>query len=601
MCGIFGFILKGELDKGNIDLGIRATNKLFHRGPDNTEYWHSKKKGVFLGHTRLSVIDTSISANQPFVNKNSTLVFNGEIYNFPELKKILQSYGYLFKTSGDTEVLSSLLLKYHDKATKFIDGMFSFAFYQNNNLLLSVDHFGEKPLYWVNNENGFYFSSEPAPLVDLLNLSITNDYSIISEFMLLGQVVAPNTIYSGLKKCGPGEMIKVVRGGKPRVSKYWDIPEQHIGKDRVEKVLDSELDDISEILIDSVRSRTISDVPVGLFLSSGVDSSLIASILSKELHKNDILSMTVSFDESRTHNESHMAEKIARYLKIPHVIVDSNKANYDINSLVDLFGEPNTGFSALSVQQMSLIAKKNFTVALSGNGADEMFFGYGKYQFLYKNRRILTSKIIKTIVSTIPNSFVNNNKVMTLKSLLSVKKSDILLNLKNLPYYHDDRLYKFFTGMGEMYFDNINKENIVLQQRNFDINVNMPGMILPSVDRASMQASLEVRSPFLSKNLAECVAGIDYRKFVAFGQKNVLRSLLSRYLPEKYTNTPKYGFKLPASVLIDSTLNGSGYETSKLLKYSLDESDKHPGWEEFIARLLIMDHYSINIDDIFIE
>ena len=200
MCGIFGFILKSELGKGDIDLGMRATNKLLHRGPDNTEYWHSDKEGVFLGHTRLSVIDTSIAANQPFVNKKSTLVFNGEIYNFPELKKKLQSYGYVFKTFGDTEVLSSLILKYYDKATKFIDGMFSFAFYQNNSLLLSVDHFGEKPLYWINNKKGFYFSSEPGPLVDFLNLSITNDSSIISEFMLLGQVVAPNTIYNGLKK-----------------------------------------------------------------------------------------------------------------------------------------------------------------------------------------------------------------------------------------------------------------------------------------------------------------------------------------------------------------------------------------------------------------
>ena len=603
MCGIFGFILKSELSQKNIESGIQAINKLSHRGPDNIGHWYSKKDGIFLGHTRLSVLDTTNSSNQPFRRDNSVLVYNGEIYNFLSIKKMLKPTVPPFFTSGDTEVLSALITKHNVRAMDFIDGMFSFAFYKDNSLILAVDHFGEKPLYWIDTKEGFYFSSESTPLVEMLNLKVTSDNSIISEFMLFGQVVAPNTIYNCLKKCRPGELIEVCKGESPKVKKYWEIPKHKVEHGKVDNVSSNELDDISNILIDSISSRTISDVPLGLFLSSGVDSSLIASILSNELHKDDILALTVSHGSHKIHDESKMASEIAKYLGMRHIVVKDNpyENSYGIDSLSEIFGEPNTGLSALSVQQMSFLAKKYFTVALSGNGGDEIFYGYGKYQFLYKNRKILTSEIIKKIVSKFPDSIAGlSNKVSTLKSLLSVKKCDLLLALKNRPYYSDKRLYRNFKGMGGLYFDEINKDNIVIQQRNFDINVNMPGMILPSVDRSSMKASLEVRSPFLSKNLVERVAQIDYRKFVCFGQKNVLRSLLSRYLPEKYIDTKKYGFKFPVSSLIDTTLNNSSnYKVSNIVQYSLDFSKKDQQWEEFVTRLLIMDHFSIKTDDIF--
>ena len=198
MCGIFGFYLNRPLNSADIENGKFAISKLKHRGPDNLDYWCDNSKGLFLGHTRLSIQDISSANHQPYLDSDFSLVFNGEIYNFLEIRKSLENSGCNFFTQGDTEVFAKAWQKYGEKSLDIFDGMFAFCLFNNNTLSLGVDIFGEKPLYWYRSSEGFYFSSEPKPLVDMLELKVNFNHENINQFVMLGYVASPNTIYEGL-------------------------------------------------------------------------------------------------------------------------------------------------------------------------------------------------------------------------------------------------------------------------------------------------------------------------------------------------------------------------------------------------------------------
>ena len=592
MCGIFGFYLKESLSDADIESGLSATKRLSHRGPDNVGHWFDKQKRVFLGHTRLSIIDTSSNSNQPYVKNNTQLVYNGEIYNFQELKKKIEcnNININFKTSGDTEVLSELLHADLDEALKLIDGMFAFAYFNDNKLSLAIDSFGEKPLYWHESDKGFYFSSEPAPLVEMLKLEVLNDPSLITEFLLLGYIASPNTIYKGLYRCEPSTLITVGRRGVESVSKYWNYPIQNKGAGIVKRASEEQLDDISEILIKSLKRRVVSDVPVGLFLSSGVDSSLIAALLCKELDKKDILSFTVKYDKRFIHNESEDAANIARYLGMEHMIVDNvvDDGSQNMDALNKIFGEPSYGLTALSIKKMSTLAKDHFGVALAGTGGDEVFFGYSKYGFLYKYRHLLTNNVSRFFInSVIEKLSVFNTRLSTIAALTSVDINDILFSLKDMPFFSDKDVADIFKGSGKKYFESITHENIVLQQHQFDLSVQMPNAIIPSLERGSMSSSLEVRTPFLSKELLEYTSNMDYRTFVKFGQKNVLRSLLERYIPKNLSSSPKKGFSFPVETFLDKK---AVYE-NKTLNLAIKNINTDSRWSKLAVRLLIIESY----------
>jgi asparagine synthase (glutamine-hydrolysing) len=595
MCGIFGFYLKRRLDDNDIRQGIHSTNQLSHRGPDNNGHWYNKDDGIFLGHTRLSILDPSSKSNQPFYKDNSQLVFNGEIYNHLSLKKELEKCGSKFKTTSDTEVLSEILCHKGEDALKLIDGMFAFAFYRKNSLLLAVDYFGEKPLYWHSSNEGFFFSSEPEPLVQLLNLPIRTDSKMTTEFLTLGYVVSPYTAFEGLFRCSPASMLLIQKGDKIKEKKYLNHPNQRIGEGRVKKISEVQLDEISDILINSIDNMTISDVPVGLFLSSGIDSSLIAAILTKELCRKDITAFTVKYDKDLIHDESNGAAKIANFLDMNHIIVDSKNYNSDYNMehLNKIFGEPNYGVTAFSIEKMSALAKQYFSVALTGTGGDEVFFGYGKYPFLYKYRYLLANHFSKLLLESFSKKLsLLGSRLKTIAALSSVEVDDVLLSLKNNPFFSDDVVYKKFKDSNLTYFKDLTPENIVLQQRSFDLSIHMPNIILPSMDRGSMQSGLEARSPFLSKELLQYVATIDYRSFVKFEQKGVLRDILKRYIPEKYTSSKKRGFSFPISILINDMLTRNmSIKNNDFLKYSLKKMNIDARWGKLVLRILILENY----------
>ena len=592
MCGIAGFLVEHSLSE---ICSTKMIDSLSNRGPDSRGKFYADEGKLFLGHTRLSILDQSSKSNQPFYKNNSQLVFNGEIYNHLTLKKELEISGSKFQTTSDTEVLSEILHQKGEDALDTIDGMFSFAFYNNKSLLLAIDYFGEKPLYWHSSDEGFFFSSEPEPLIKLLNLPVRTDSKMITEFLTLGYIVSPYTAFKGLFRCSPASMLLIQKGDKIKESKYSYHPSQCFERGRVKKPSEEQLDKITDILINSIDSRTISDVPVGLFLSSGIDSSLIAAILTKELRRKDITSFTVKYDKNLIHDESNGAAKIANFLDMNHIIVDSKNYNSDYNMehLNKIFGEPNYGVTAFSIEKMSVLAKHYFSVALTGTGGDEIFFGYGKYPFLYKYRYLLANNFSKLLLESFSKKLsLLGNRLKTIAALSSVEVDDVLLSLKNNPFFSDDLVYKKFKDSNLAYFKDLTPENIVIQQRSFDLSIHMPNIILPSMDRGSMQSGLEARSPFLSKELLQYVATIDYRSFVKFEQKGVLRDILKRYIPEKYTSSKKRGFSFPISILINDMLTRNmPIKNNDFLKYSLKKMDIDSRWSKLVLRILILENY----------
>lgn len=594
MCGIFGFYLNRPLKAIDIEKGHAAISKLTHRGPDNLGVWHDKNKGIFLGHTRLSIQDVSAQNNQPYLDSNFSLVFNGEIYNFLEIRKNLKESGCNFITQGDTEVFAKSWQKYGEKSLDTFDGMFSFGLFQNNSLTLGVDIFGEKPLYWHQSKEGFYFSSEPRPIVELLKLKIDISQNKVNQFLMLGYIPSPNTIYKGLKRAEAATIIHITEDKKMSLRKYWSRPEQCIEKGKVLPITNIELDKIEDSISKSLSRRIISDVPLGLFLSSGVDSSLIAALLRKN-HDQDFTALTVSY-ESKNNDESTRAKKIASYLNLNHIIVNNfeSKEDHTLENLHNIYNEPNTGLTALSVDQMAKLAKPYFTVALAGVGGDEIFYGYGKHHFLYKNRKIFSNrKLLKFLkfASSFPSKYIS--KFKTVNYLSSVEPEEVLFALKNPPYFINSFWYESFSKLSREYLSNLNSDNLVTEVRNFDLDINLPNIVIPSIERASMRHGIEVRSPFLSKDVLDDVSSIDYRKFVKFGQKDVLRKILGRYIPKDLFDHPKQGFIFPNSELLyNSSIDKENLNnTDKAFQYALNESKIDARWSQLFLRYMMINSY----------
>ena len=569
MCGIFGFYLSRKLIDNDIRVGLEGLKGLNHRGPDDSGFWCDKEKGIFLGHNRLSIIDTSNKNSQPMKYSDTIISYNGEIYNYLDLKKKFKNDFSSFSTTGDTEVLLKLWKLKGLKSFDELDGMFAFAIFQNNNLFLSVDFFGEKPLFYCISKDGIYFSSEANPLIKLLNPKIINNKRNNLEFSLFGYINSPNTGYKNLYKVEPSTCIitskknNIIQISK---KKYWNAPERVFEKGRVRPFSRENIKSIKDILIESVSNRMISDVPLGLFLSSGIDSALIACLIKKELNK-DIEAFTVKYDKKLVHDESEIAKQISNHIGISHnILYNSKNADYNISELKNLYsGELNDNPTIFSVYEMSNMARKSIKVALSGLGGDEMFLGYNRYIFYYKYLNwIIFLRKIRTLFGAFNKlTFKKISKVNSLyRNLIKPFESSLYVNYKNLNQLQimDQNLIKeisdiYFSGNLNFFLDEVSE---------YDLNFTMPNSYIPAIELGSMKASIEIRSPFLNKKLYNYVIkNIDQRSLIHFGQKQILKSIIKEYLPKKYYDQPKRGFVFPIKKLINYKSNNSYY--SKIL------------------------------------
>lgn len=580
MCGIAGFI--ESTPTGREDLHGRAQamgNAISHRGPDDSGVWIDDTSGVALSHRRLSIIDLSPLGHQPMVSESGrfVIVFNGEIYNFQRMRSALHSmYSNLeWRGGSDTEVLLTAFERLGFlKTLEAANGMFAIAVYDRDEscLWLARDRMGEKPLYYGWNNGRFLFASEIAALESHPEFKGKLDSRSISLYLRFGYIPAPASIYQGISKLEPGTALRVDVSGAERIQqkaeRYWQIPEPRAteGGDAVERIaaLDS-------LVRDAVKLRMHSDVPLGAFLSGGVDSSLISAVMQAQSGA-PIRTFSIGFSDQRF-DESVFGRNVAQVIGSEHteLIVTASDALNVIPSMPTVYDEPFADSSQIPTYLLAKLTRKHVTVALSGDGGDELFGGYHRYfqgKKLLRMYRLAPARLRAAVgraLARIPPAAIER--------LLSVAPAKISA-------LGSDRIYKFAEVVGrsgamDLYKRLVSQwpdpglifpgtiepptlvDDINVYSR-FDSDISwmmfvdqltyLPDDILVKVDRASMAVGLEARVPLLDHRLVEFAAGVpEGMKMKGSDGKWLLRQVLHKYVDPSHFNRAKQGFGIPVA------------------------------------------------------
>ncbi|HEY5826013.1 MAG TPA: asparagine synthase (glutamine-hydrolyzing) [Cyclobacteriaceae bacterium] len=567
MCGIAGLIVKG----GRVaeDEVLKMIDKLHHRGPDAQGFFINEAGSIALLHTRLSIIDLSTGANQPFHSHDQryVIVFNGEIYNFNQLRNELSSkYSIKFQTHSDTEVIIEAFSIWKEEMVNKLEGMFAIAILDKyeNKLYLFRDRVGKKPLFYFKSENLFAFASEIKSLLELSSIKrqVVLNREAISYFLHLGYIPEPFTIYEQLFKFPSGQFGQIDLNLDFQTKPYWmagdrmSVEEKITSPERGKK-------DLKRLINNAVEYRLVSDVPVGAFLSGGTDSSLVSAIASKYA-SSPLKTFSIGFEEDRF-NESKQARKTAEYLKTDHTeyILKEHEAIGILDSYVKHFDEPFADTSAIPTMLVSKLARHEVKVVLTGDGGDELFQGYGSYVWAKRLDNPFI-KILKNPIRKILNVLGNDrleraahlfDKVRTggershifsqeqyLFSQDEIKDQLLKDKSKFFPFEYCDPSPNMDLTPGE-------------RQAFFDLRYYLKDDLLVKVDRASMYYALECRCPLLDHRVIELAFSMDYSLKVRNGEsKWILKELLREYLPAEFVNRPKKGFSVPLSAWLRNDL-----------------------------------------------
>jgi len=555
MCGFTGIInMKGINRSDSLDRKMKkALDRLYPRGPDQQGVFVDNKS--YLVHSRLSILDTSESGKQPMVKYNKAIVYNGEIYNFRELREKLITYGYTFTSSSDCEVLLAGWDKWGEKLLGLIDGMYAFAIWDNQKekLILVRDPYGKKPLLYCFNEHKISFSSDLKSLENIIDCGNIN-LEAVENLFRFRFICEPNTIYNNVHKLQAGHILEFNKG-KIETKKWYTLPTNssliYNKRQIYPKIID--------IFDNAVSKRLVSDVPLGLLLSGGLDSSLILASLAEQGKK--IPCYTMGFEGvSSYYEERPAAKKLSDYFGMKHYSFEMS-ANKLLNIVPQVFNacdEPFADSSALPFFALSQEVSKNTKVVLSGDGSDEVFGGYRKY--IGEKWSNLGSRIplgLRKIIA----SFLTENKDTNYgelsrrlrRFLLNMSNDEITrhinwheqlnqLEIKSLLGHNSSNIREMFINFREGVQDKINATLMG------DLNISLPADMLVKLDRMSMSNSLEVRSPFLDKELVELAFSIPGNLKVGnFQGKKILRNAFSKRLPKWSMNLPKKGFEVPIS------------------------------------------------------
>ena len=597
MCGIIGFIDFNK--KSSRELLSSMTNSLRHRGEDGSgEYFiEDENFQLGLGHRRLSIIDLTDNGKQPMHYQDLSIIFNGEIYNFKEIRNELLELNHNFETESDTEVVIKAFHEWGLSSVAKFNGMFAIAIFDNgtNKITLIRDRAGVKPLFWYFNDNLFIFSSELKGILSHVQFTPEININSLAQYLSNG-FISNGTIYKDINKLNPGSFIEIdLKTKKLSYFKYWDLADFY----KQPKISDS-YENIKKNLIikleDSCRYRLISDAKLGVFLSGGYDSSLIAAICKGQ--KNDLDAFTVGFDDIEF-DESIHAKKIANYLGVNHHVYMCTKK--EAKSLIfdysNIFDEPISDISCIPAIILSRFTKQHVKVALSADGGDELFGGYKKYNysntaFNVINKIPYCKKITNKIIRNFPllrNSLFDINKF---EKIISILNNSTILDTS----YSISGVFNF-SEINELLIDKqylSNRSDLVRSTtdcgNNFDTmmladfyNFHME-VILVKVDRSTMASSLEAREPLLDYKLAEYAATIptDF-KIDSNGNKKILKDIAHTFIPEHLLNRSKMGFTPPmkkwmkdfATPLIAQYLSSSFIEKQNIfnpfaIKYQLN-------------------------------
>ena len=568
MCGIVGYIDKNK----NLNIINGMLKIQSYRGPDDSGVYFDEKSGVHFGHNRLSIQDLSSHGHQPFISncKNYIIVFNGEVYNFKSIRSELEKLGYKFISNSDTEVILYSYKQWGIKCINKFIGMFAFSILDKikDKLILVRDRAGVKPLYYYTDKDQFMFSSEIKSFHKHPEFKKEQDLEVLPYFFQFGYIPAPYTIFKNCFKLEGGHYLEYdMDSSNYTINKYWDVGEFY-SKPKFEKSEKEILNDLENILDEAVYLRMIADVPVGVFLSGGYDSSLVSALLSKK-HNRTINTFTIGFNEKK-YNEAEHAKTIAEHLNTNHV--EYYMKNSDMFELIDslpfYYDEPFGDSSALPTMVVSKMAREKVTVALSADGGDEAFCGYSKYFFLNKFSNIFNSSFKKNILKTSLN-FTSAGFAERLNDILpkKLKQTNIKdkynkfkrsINSKNLEemfqnastYVSNDRvaeLLKLDVTKG-VYKDFENKYGLGFLDYMMltDYKMFMNDDVLTKVDRATMSVSLEGREPLLDHRVIEFMSRVPNSiKYKNNQGKYLLRQILYKYVPSDIVDKPKSGFQIP--------------------------------------------------------
>jgi asparagine synthase (glutamine-hydrolysing) len=567
ICGIFDLKRKHDVQKERL---VSMRDAMIHRGPDDAGIFVSQKHGIYLGHRRLKIIDLSANGRQPMSNEDHTIqiVFNGEIYNFQGLRGPLEKKGHRFKSNSDTEVLIHL---YEEKGTGMLDdleGMFAFAIWdeKNNILFLARDHLGIKPLYYSFYNGTLLFASEIKSLLAAGNLTDnTVNYNAVRAYFRYSYIPHPMTFYKNISKLEPGHFIIADRNGIKK-RQYWDLVPGNILADEAEII-----ETHKKLVLETVKSHLISDAPLGAFLSGGVDSSIVVSVMS-EISNARVRTFTIGFERASNTKDIELSRLISGYFGTSH---HEYIMNPDISELFDeivwYLDEPFSITSAIPIYLNSKFAKQNVDVVLTGDGADEVYAGYSRYlydQILLIMRMIpasLKQTLLKSAVQLLapfsPSSKIGKGRDLILKKMLEASEqknpADAYLclfsgtNPGNSPsFLSNDFFDKLDPHIDEQeyvskYFgakDSDHLSNLLY----FDAKTSLVDEMLTKVDRMTMAHAIEARVPFLSRGLAEFVFSLNHSLKLRKGTgKYLLKKSFIDSLPKKVLETPKRGFNMP--------------------------------------------------------
>lgn len=601
MCGIIGFY-KYKPSQINIhDLALL----LKKRGPDAIGTFEDEH--VALGHARLSVLDLE-TGNQPMVSDdtNEVLVFNGEIYNFKELRLKLESEGAVFTTSSDTEVI----LKGY-KAWGFpdllsqLEGMFAIALWdvQQQQLYLARDRFGEKPFYYYQNEDGFYFSSELKGITALIKKREI-DKTALNLFFSLSYIPAPYTIYEGVHKLESGTYITLFNDGSSTKENYYSAQEMVAASlknpyDNYEQAKT----DLRVLLFQSVEQRMVADVPIGSFLSGGIDSSIVSAIMAK-ISEKPINTFSIGFHE-KDYDESDRAQLVAKHIGSNHTqyMLSVEELLANMNDILDYFDEPFGDSSAIPSYMVAKIAREKVTVVLTGDCADELFAGYEKYLGNYYIDKFnslpkIAQKSLSALINTIPHSSYTNQVLRKAKKVIvgaSLSEGERYVQLTSLGFsaLQKNILFKKeyqaeVSSVIASYYTEIHSDTITKTLYS-DVNLVLEGDMLAKVDRMCMMNSLEARVPFLDSKIVDFAFKLPITyKIEGSNKKKILKDAFKDLLPEQVFDFSKKGFGLPLRVWFKNELK------EELLELLDKESIQKQGVFDVDFILEIIDEHMTN-------
>lgn len=571
MCGILGKVsANSNIDKDLFDIQCKL---ITHRGPDDSGIWISDDNRVALGSRRLAIQDLTFNGHMPMLNSDKSLIiaFNGEIYNYPTLKIELINHGYEFRTSSDTEVVLFAYQEWGTECLNKLNGMFSISIYDKlkNLIFLARDRAGEKPLYYKFDNDGLEFASELKVLLADPSCDRNLNLKCFENYLKFGYSLTDQSMVDGINKLEAGNyLIYNISKNKVEIKRYWNLPEFNNQEYQKTEAL---VDKLDKLLSESVKRQLISDVPIGVLLSGGVDSSLITAYAA-EHSTGRIKTFNISFEGFGKFNESNYAKIVSQYFGTEHIELSGNDISFEIiDQLIEYFDEPLADSSMIPTFLLSSQVKKHVTVALGGDGGDELFGGYSNYKSLLK---------FASVKKNIPKIFRDNIGKIIKHIPSGIKGKNFLLNFSNgihdsfniEKFFHDSDLNNILSDNYKSKFlkrsfnlpicDFNTNDDPIYVATSYDFKHYMCEDILVKVDRSSMANSLELRAPWLDKDLIEfAFSEVPSSLKANENRLKILPKLLSaKKLPADLNIERKQGFSIP----INNWLRDKWYQDFKL-------------------------------------